>query len=67
MLFFTNFLSFRILLFLDFFIEVQIDWGGVVENEVVLLVIIGRVTTAHDIDVGSRVVDVHDVVYDFHV
>jgi len=53
----------------DLFIEVKIDWGRVIENEIVLLffILIFRIRITHDVDVRTTVIDVHNVINYFHI
>ena len=63
-------------LLFDLFVEIEIDWSSVIENEIILLmmpltlrfrILWLQWTCTHYIDIGATMVDVHDVVYYFHV
>ena len=47
----------------------KVDWSCMIEDKVVLLffILVFRVWITHNVDISSTVINVHNIVYDFHI
>jgi len=62
-------LEFVKLFLLYFFIEIKVNWCCMIKYKIILLffILILRIRITHDIDVSTTVINMHDVIDDFHI